>query len=126
FAKALAWFRGRPEVGFEDVRQIVPFVLHDKLVQDADSPFFDTPENAAFRSDKIGSIRRLFDLSCSEYDRLDRDRDDVVAQFEAQFASGLEGVNEQEARARLVHIERTLAEWSKGRKLYGHMFDDIL
>jgi MoxR-like ATPase len=126
FAKALAWFRGRPEVGFEDVRQIVPFVLHDKLVQDADSPFFDTPENAAFRSDKIGWIRRLFDLSCAEYDRLDRDRDDVVAQFEAQFAQGLEGVNEQEARARLVHIERTLAEWSEGRKLYGHMFDDIL
>ena len=126
FAKAMAWFRGQREVGFEDARQIVPFVLHDKLVQDGDSPFFDTPENGAFRSDKIGWIRRLFDLSCAEYDRLDRDRDDVVAQMEAEFARGLEGVSEQEARARLVKIERTLADWSKGRKLYGHLFDDIL
>ncbi|MEN3333293.1 MAG: MoxR-like ATPase, partial [Blastocatellia bacterium] len=126
FAKALAWFRSKPEVGFEDVRQIIPFVLHDKLVQEADSPFFDTPENGAFRSDKIGWLRRLFDLSCGEYDRLDRDRDDIVAQMEAEFARGLEGVTEQEARARLVKIERTLADWSKGRKLYGHLFDDIL
>ncbi|HKQ07732.1 MAG TPA: AAA family ATPase [Blastocatellia bacterium] len=126
FAKALAWFRGLQEVGFEDVRQIIPFVLHDKLAQDADSPFFDAPENGAFRSDKVGWIRRLFDLSCAEYDRLDRDRDDVVAQMEAEFARGLEGVSEQEARARLVKIERTLADWSKGRKLYGHLFDDIL
>jgi MoxR-like ATPase len=126
FAKAMAWFRGQREVGFEDARQIVPFVLHDKLVQDSDSPFFDAPENGAFRSDKIGWIRRLFDLSCAEYDRLDRDRDDIVAQMEAEFARGLEGVSEQEARARLVKIERTLTDWSKGRKLYGHLFDDIL
>jgi MoxR-like ATPase len=126
FAKALAWFRGGREVGFEDARQIIPFVLHDKLVQDTDSPFFDTPENGAFRSDKIGWLRRLFDLSCNEYDRLDRDRDDVVAQMEAEFARGLEGVSEQETRARLVKIERTLTDWSKGRKLYGHLFDDIL
>jgi len=126
FAKALAWFRSKPEVGFEDARQIIPFVLHDKLVQEGESPFFDTPENSAFRSDKIGWLRRLFDLSCGEYDRLDRDRDDVVAQLEAEFERGLEGVTEQEARARLVKIERVLADWSKGRKLYGHLFDDIL
>jgi hypothetical protein len=35
-------------------------------------------------------------------------------------------VTEAEARARLVKIERLLAEWSKGRKLYGHVFDDVL
>ena len=29
-------------------------------------------------------------------------------------------------RARLVKIERTLAEWAKGRKLYGNLFDDVL
>jgi MoxR-like ATPase len=126
FAKALAWFRGNREVSFEDVRQIVPFVLHDKLAQDSDAPFFDTSENAVFRSDKIGWIRRLFDLSCAEYDRLDRDRDDPVAQIEIEFDRGLEGVTESEVRNRLVKIERLLAEWSKGRKLYGHLFDDIL
>lgn len=126
FAKAMAWFRGRHEVAFEDVHQIMPFVLHDKLTQDADAPFFDAAENAVFRSDKIGWIRRLFELSCAEYDRLDFDHDDPVAQLEAEFGRGLEGVSEQEARARLVKIERLLADWSKGRKLYGHLFDDVL
>jgi hypothetical protein len=38
----------------------------------------------------------------------------------------LQGVTEPEARARLVKIERVLTEWSKGRKLYGHIYDDVL
>ncbi|MCI0486288.1 MAG: AAA family ATPase [Blastocatellia bacterium] len=126
FSKALSWFRGFKEVAFEDVRQILPFVLHDKLAQDSDSPFFNVAGNEVFRTDKIGWIRRLFDLSCAEYDRLDLDRDDPVTKLEEEFDKGLEGVTESEVRARLVKIERTLAEWSKGRKLYGHMFDDIL
>ena len=113
FAKALAWFRGHAEVAFEDVRQILPFVLHDKLIQEADSPFFETPGNVVFRSDKIGWIRRLFDLSCAEYDRLDLDRDDPVAQLEAEFELGLEGVTEQKS-ARV--LSKSSACWRIGAK----------
>ncbi|MEP7200091.1 MAG: AAA family ATPase [Chloroflexota bacterium] len=126
FAKSLAYFRGNLAVELEDLRQILPFVLHDKLVIDPDSPFFEAPGNAAFRMDRIGWLRRLFDLACAEYDRLNLDKDDPVADFEAEFAKGLEGVTEQETRARLVKIERLLTEWSKGRKLYGHIYDDLL
>jgi MoxR-like ATPase len=126
FVKAMAYFRGSGEVSFEDVRQIIPFVLHDKLTQNADSPYFEAVENAAFRTDKIGWIRSLFDLSCREYDRLDLDRKDPVAELETQFAAGLEGLAEVEVRRRLVKIERLLTEWSGSRKLYGHMFDDVL
>jgi MoxR-like ATPase len=126
FAKAMAWFRGKEEVEFEDVRQMIPFVLHDKLVQEPDSPFFEAVGNSVFRSDKVGWIRTLFDLSCQEYDRLDLDRDDPVGTLQAEFELGLEGVTEKEVRARLVKIERLLTDWSKGRKLYGHLFDDIL
>jgi MoxR-like ATPase len=46
--------------------------------------------------------------------------------LQAEFEKGLDGVTEKEVRARLVKIERLLAEWSKGRKLYGHLFDDLL
>ncbi len=126
FAKAMAWFRGKEEVEFEDLRQMMPFVLHDKMVQDTDSPFFEAVGRSVFRSDKIGWIRTLFDLSCAEYDRLNLDRDDPVAKLEAEFDAGLDGVTEKEARARLVKIERLLSEWSKGGKIYGHLFDDIL
>jgi MoxR-like ATPase len=126
FVKALARFRGHREVELEDLRQLLPFVLHDKLQQDQDSPFFESAENAPLRSDKIGWIRRLFDLSCAEYDRLDLDRDDPVAQLSTEFAAGLDGLSAKQVRARLVKIERLLGEWSKARKFYGSMFDDVL
>lgn len=126
FVKAMAFFRGAREVSFEDVRQVIPFVFHDKLTQNADSPFFDAPENAAFRTDKVGWIRSLFDLSCREYDRLDLDHSDAVGEIEREFAAGLEGLAEGEVKKRLVRIERVLTEWSQGRKLYGHMYDDLL
>lgn len=126
YAKAMAFYRGNKDVQFEDMRQIMPFVLHDKLAQNPDSPFFDAPGNAVYRVDRIGWLRRLFDLSCAEYDRLKLDSEDPVADIEAEFIKGLEGVTEQQARDQLVKIERVLSEWSRGRKLYGNLFDDIL
>jgi MoxR-like ATPase len=126
FAKALAYFRGRAEVDLEDVRQIVPFALHDKLVPDLDAPFFEPDANRAYRVDRVGWIRRLFNLSCAEFDRLDLDRDDPVAVFMAEFGRGLTGLSEADTRARLGQIERLLAQWSAGRKMYGTLYDDVL
>lgn len=126
YAKALACFRGNEEVELDDVRQILPFVLHDKLQPDLDAPFFGLPENAAYRSDRVSWLRRLFDLSCAEYDRLGRDGSDPVGELADQFAQGLDGVSERETRARLVRIERAVEGIVKGRKLYGHQYDDLL
>ncbi len=43
-----------------------------------------------------------------------------------EIKRGLDGVPEREVRARLVKIERLINEWSKGRKLYGHLYEDLL
>lgn len=126
FVKAMAYFRGSREVEMEDVRQMIPFVLHDKLKQDPDCPYFETAGNSALRMDKISWIRRLFDSSCAEYERLNLDKDDPVSQLTTQFEAGLEGVSQAEVRKRLVAIEKVLTQWSKSRKFYGHMFDDVL
>ena len=126
YAKALAWFRGNAEVELEDLRQVLPFVLHDKLRPDLDAPFFALPENAASRSDRVGWLRRLFDLANDEYTRLGLERDDPVGALAAQFEAGLDGVSERETRARLVKIEKLVAEQTRGRKLYGHLYDDLL
>lgn len=126
FCKALAWFRGQPEVTIEDVRQMLPWVLHDKLVQNPSSPFFDQSGHAIFRVDRVAWIRRAFDLACEEYVRLDRDKDDVVQVEERTFASGLEGVDADEVRKRINTIETTLARISKGTKLYAHVHADVL
>jgi MoxR-like ATPase len=126
YSKAMAYFRGGQEVSLEDVRQILPFVLRDKLKPDPDAPFFAMPENAAFRVDSIGWLRHAFDLSCEEYDRLDLDRDDPVANMSDEFALGLDEVSEREVRARLTRIERLIGERVEGRKLYGSTYDDLL
>jgi MoxR-like ATPase len=91
-----------------------------------DAPFFDVPGNAAYRTDRVGWLRKLFDLSCVDYDRLNLDREDPLAVFGAEFKRGLDGLTEGEVRGRLVKIERLIGDWAKGRKLYGHLYDDLL
>jgi len=126
YAKALAYFRGNRVVELEDMRQVLPFVLHDKLAPDTDAPFFDAPGQSVFRSDRVGWLRRVFDLSCADYAGLNLDREDPVADLALEFRRGLGGLSETETRSRLVKIERLISEWSKGRKLYGHLYDDLL
>ncbi|MEZ4458370.1 MAG: AAA family ATPase [bacterium] len=126
FIKAMAYFRGASEVSFEDVRQMLPFVLHDKLSQNVNSAVFRRADTQSLRADHVSWIRGMFDASCREYDRLDLDKDDIVARFEEEFEAGLDGLPEADVRKRLVAIERTLRDWAKGRKLYGHLYDDVL
>jgi hypothetical protein len=126
YAKALAYFRGNGEDEPEDLRQTLPFVLHDKLQPDLDAPFFSLPENIPLRADRVSWLRCLFDLACEEYDRLNLDREDPLAELEADFAMGLDGVSERDTRTRLATIERLIGERVKGRKLYGHLYDDLL
>ncbi|MEQ8350458.1 MAG: AAA family ATPase [Leptospiraceae bacterium] len=126
FAKAIAYFRGQPEVSYEDFRQMLPFVLHDKLAQNSESPFFEGSNHSIYRVDRIGWIRKLFDLSSSEFDRIGLEKDDPVARLTEQFDEGLDGLSEKDTRARLATIEKTIQDLIKSRKLYGHVFDDIL
>ncbi|AWV88862.1 AAA family ATPase [Bradymonas sediminis] len=126
FMKGMAYFRGEDTVSYEDMRQILPFVLHDKLVQEPDSPYFEQTNHGALRTDKVSWIRTLLDLSSQEFERLNLDADDPVGAFEIEFEKGLEDVSAREVRKRMVAIERVLKKWSDGGKLYGHMFDDIL
>ncbi|MBU1107079.1 MAG: AAA family ATPase [Candidatus Riflebacteria bacterium] len=126
FAKALAYFRGSAEVQIEDLRQIIPFVLHDTLSPHLESPFFDEPQHAAYRIDRITWIRKLFDLSCEEYYRLGLQKADPVVEFEKEFEVGLDGLSKAEVEKRMNAIEKQLTTMSRAGKLYGHMADDIL
>lgn len=126
YTKALSWFRGQAQVSVDDLRNMLPFVLHDKLAQNQASAFFDEPGNAVYRTDRVSWIRRLWDLSCAEYDQLGLDQADPVAEFSQTFERGLEGVTAKQAEAELVKIERLLESYQKNRKLHGPMFDDVL
>jgi len=126
YCKAMAYFRGSDEVSFEDVRQMLPFVLHDKLVMNRDSPFFEQGGNQPLRADRVSWIRALFDTSCKEYEKLGRDKQDKVATLAGELARGLDGVSAGEVRKRLAAVEGALRDLAKGRKLHGPLLDDIL
>jgi MoxR-like ATPase len=124
--KAMAFFRGNRTVELEDLRQVLPFVLHAKLAPDSEAPFFEAPGNEVFKTDRIGWLRRVFDLACAEYDRLGLDRTDPVGELILEMQAGLEGLSEPAVRGRLAAIERQVTELGKGRKLYGHIYDDLI
>ena len=126
FAKALAYFRGNVQVEIDDLRQIIPFVLHDTLSPNLESPFFDEPNHEAYRIDRITWIRKLFDLSCEEFFKSDLHNSDPILKFKDEFDQGLEGISAKEVDKRLNSIEKHLGKMSKSGKLYGHMADDIL
>ncbi|MDO8330587.1 MAG: AAA family ATPase [Fluviicoccus sp.] len=126
YAKAMAYFRGDSTVMLEDIRQILPFVLHDRLTPDLDAPFFEQPGHSIYRSDRFSWLRRLFDLSCDEFNRLNLDHDDPVGALSAEFRNGLDGLGAAEVRGRLQKIERLINDWGNGKKLYGHLYDDLL
>lgn len=126
YAKAMAYFRGNTEVELNDITQMLPFVLHSRLFADADAPFFQQPENAALLSDKIGWLRHLFQLSCREFERQGRHRNDEVAALKAKLDEGLDGVSLRECRKRLEQIERALQRLATGNKLSGVVHDDAM
>ncbi|HLX64995.1 MAG TPA: AAA family ATPase [Planctomycetota bacterium] len=126
FAKTLAWFRGSSEVTVFDVRQIVPFLMHEKLVQNSSSPFFDQTGNSIYRIDRVAWIRKAFDLANEEFVRLDLDRNDLVAKIDETFEKGLDGVPEADVRKQLNTIETQMGEMAKNSKLYAHVQADVL
>ncbi len=126
FMKGMAFFHGEDEVTLEDMRQMLPFVLHDKLRPNLDARFFEEPGNASLRYDRIGWIRRLFDQACAEYDRLNLDHDDPVGTLQQELDRGLDGVPETEVRTRLARIEQILGGYQRGKKFHAHLYDDVL
>jgi MoxR-like ATPase len=126
YIKALAYFRGESKVDFDDVNHVLPFVLHDKLVQDLDSPFFNVQGNEVYKTDKVSWIRKIFEMSCKEFDRLNLDKKDPIYELEKELDLGLDGISLAEIEKRLQKIERVMEDLTKGKKIYGHQFDDIL
>ena len=126
FCKALAYFRGNPAVDLEDVRQILPFVLHDKLIQNPNASYFSNPANQVCLIDRISWLRRLFDASCQEYEQLDLDNHDPLQDLVSEFERGLQGVSEAMVTLRLQRIETLLSELLHQGPLNGPLFEDLL
>ena len=126
YAKAMAFFRGNAEVDLADLRAVLPFVLHDKLVPDLQSAPFDDEEREPLRADRVSWIRDLFDTACQQYDAAGLDQDDPVAEILSAVEAGLEGLGEAEVLRRTAQIEGLLSLWQDAVKLHGNVYEDAL
>jgi MoxR-like ATPase len=104
-AKALAWFRGEVAVSIEDVRALVPWVLHDKLRVNAQSAFFSKAEHAVYLTDRVSWIHQMFDAAMAQraaYARtrgpvegLRREVDGLASRDDRQVAAMMERLRRQ-------------------------------
>ncbi len=126
YMKALSYFRGAPEVELEDARQILPFVLHDKLIPYKEAAIFQQDAYQVFRVDRVSWIRKLFDESCKQYESAGLETADISGALSKEFIKGLEGLSAGDTKKRMAQVEARLNEIASGKKIYGPTFDEIL
>jgi MoxR-like ATPase len=124
FAKAMAYFRGNPEVSLDDLRQIVPWLLREKLIPNLESPAFQSAP--ALTVDRIAWIRKLWDGAIELYEQLDWDHTDPLIPIEQEFNQGLDGLATAEVNRRLGAIENAIVKLSKDSKLLAYIYDTVL
>ncbi len=125
YAKAMAWFRGRPEVGVADVAAVVPFALRGKLLPNPTHPRFDVGAEPELLTDLASWLGSLFTESNRQFDALGLGVDDPVGRLLAEFDKGLAGLDAVETGRRITAIEAQLQAIASGGKLYGRHFDDL-
>ena len=120
FAKALAYFFGRQQVELNDVRQMLPWILFDRLRPNLQSPYFEQDEHKVLLHDRTTWIQTIFDIGVKQYATYQPIRDHVVA----CLASASD--NEQPIATRLSAIERQIAKLAGECELNGAVHADIL
>ncbi|HSB60076.1 MAG TPA: AAA family ATPase [Vicinamibacteria bacterium] len=125
FAKALACFRGHPQVEVEDLRQIVPWVLHEKLLPNARSPFFEAKGRRTLLQDRVAWIRNMFDMTMEQYPRHEPVRKKVRA-LHGELEKGLQGVDQKAATARLNQVRQLLEQLVTKVELSGAVYEDVI
>ncbi|MCU0724009.1 MAG: MoxR family ATPase [Planctomycetes bacterium] len=124
YAKALAYFRGHAAVELEDMRQMLPWILHDKLVPNARSPFFEAKDKAVLLSDRVAWIQSMFDAAMTQYDRHKPLRDEGRLAAD-EIGRGLSGVDAREVQKRIAKVSTLIGKLMK-QELSGPVYEDLI
>jgi Mg-chelatase subunit ChlI len=125
FAKALAYFRRKSEVTTEEIRQTLPFALHDKLRANPQSPFFQHGDNRVLLLDRTTWILRLFDRAVVQYAAYKSLREPIrELKMEAELDSAT--LTTAEMKRRMGVIERLIEDLLKKAELAGPVYDDLV
>jgi MoxR-like ATPase len=125
YSKALVYFRGQAAVTMADLRQIVPWVLFDKLKINPQSAFFQKLENKVLMTDRVSWIRQLFDRAMQQQAAYQRVRKPLLVlqqQTNALKGESTEGQSQKAIAAVQAAIEDLLGK----NELNGPVYEDLL
>jgi MoxR-like ATPase len=125
FAKALAYFRGHDAVDLDDVRQIVPWVLHEKLVPNTRSAFFEAKGRQSLLQDRVAWIRNMVDMALESYPRHEPLRARVHKERDLLDA-GLVGVDLKTTEKRIGAVTTLMKELTEKAELSGPVYEDLI
>lgn len=126
FAKALAYFRGKPEVSADDLRQVLPFCLFDKLRANAQSPFFQNAERRVLLLDRRTWIERLFDQALAQHAAYKPLRDPAREIREEAESSASGSAPAAEIKRRLGKVQRAIDDMLRKAEFSGLIYDDLI
>ncbi|HZI15717.1 MAG TPA: AAA family ATPase, partial [Myxococcus sp.] len=125
YAKALAFFRGRTAVELEDFRQIAPWVLHEKLVPNTRSAFFEAKGHRVLLQDRVAWIRHMWDMAMDRYGAHEPIRRKVGV-LRNELDKGLAGVDLRTTEQRLAAVTALMSELLKKQELSGPVYEDLI
>jgi MoxR-like ATPase len=121
YAKALAFFRGKTAVSNEDIRQILPWVLHEKLKPNPQSDFFQKTENQVYQTDKVSWIRQLFDHSLKQYVAYQALRQPIM-----ELQTTIDGLPLQELKQGLQMVQQQMENLVTKHELNAPVHNDLV
>jgi len=125
YAKALAYFRGRAAVDTEDVRQLMPWVLHERLAPNLHSAFFQKTEHQVHLTDRVGWIRQLFDRAVAQHAAYQPLRQATMA-LKAGWEAGVDGLSTVELQHRMQAVQARMEDVLKRQELNGPVYEDLV
>jgi MoxR-like ATPase len=124
FAKALAYFRGNRAVELEDLRQLLPWILHEKLLPNGRSAYFEKPENASLLHDRVAWISTMWDTAMKQFEKHEPLRKKVVT-LRDEIDKGLTGVDFKTGQKRINKVSALIGTLMK-QEFSGPVYEDLV
>ena len=125
FAKALAFFRGQPRVSVSDLRQILPWVLFEKVRINVHGAFFQKAENKTFLHDRVAWLRQMFDRAIQQHSAYQPVRHPLQL-LQREIDPGKATLNRTELQDRLQKIRRAIQDLLDQNELNGPVHHDLI
>jgi hypothetical protein len=119
-------FRGKPAVGVDDIRQVLPFCLFDKLHKNPQSPFFQKAEHRVLLLDQRSWIQRLFDQALTQHAAFGPVRE-MVRELRVEAESpAASAASAADLKRRIAKVQRTIDEVIRKADFSGLVYDDLV